>query len=195
MSTRLQTLTDMDLVARIVDQQSETASTELFRRYRKRIYIWCFHVTHDREEVVDLTQEIFIRVFRSLSGFRGRSRFSTWVYRITRNHCLSVVSNRQDQWRRRLRQLDGVEVAENTFAEHLRQAEIAGEVAQLVRAAGRVMKDEELEAFILHYREGLTVKEISRTLGCTNATGARTLIQNARRKFQRLTEQEGWTID
>ena len=49
------------------------------------------------------------------------------------------------------------------------------------------MKDDELEAFVLHYRDGLGVKEITRVLGCENATGARTLIQNARRKFRRMT--------
>ena len=190
MSTGLQALTDNELVSQVVDRQSEAASSELFRRYRKRIYIWCFRITHDREEAVDLTQEIFIRVFRNLAGFDGRSRFSTWVYCITRNHCLSVVTTRKNQWHKKLAQLEGVEARDNSFTDDLRQAEIAGEVDQLMHAAGRVMKDEELEAFVLHYRDGLSVKEISRTLGCTNATGARTLIQNARRKFRRLTNRE-----
>ncbi len=191
----MQTLNDNDLVRRIVDEQSEPAGTELFRRYRKKVYIWCFGVCHDRDEAVDLTQEVFIRIFRGLAGFDGRSGFSTWVYRITRNHCLSVVSSRREKWRRNLAQLEEFEPPDYSLVEELRQAEITGQVDRLLLAAGQVMKDDELEAFILHYRDGLTVKEISRTLGCTNATGARTLIQNARRKFRRLVDRKDRTSE
>jgi RNA polymerase sigma-70 factor, ECF subfamily len=190
-SQGFQTCTDNELVTKIVEGQSEAASSELFRRYRKKIYIWCFHITHDRDDAVDLTQEIFIRIFRGLAGFDGRARFSTWVFRITRNHCLSVVGTKKDQWRKNLAELDGVEVQDNSFVRSLRQAEVSGEVEQFLAHAGPLMKTNELEAFVLHFRDGLPVKEISRILGCTNASGARTLIQNASRKFRRMVSRKG----
>jgi RNA polymerase sigma-70 factor (ECF subfamily) len=190
MNRGLQGIPDNDLVAAVVGQRSESASAELFRRYRKRVYLWCFNIGHDRDEAVDLTQEVFIRVFNGLAGFDGRARFSTWVYQVTRNHCLSVVATRKRTWRQRLASLEGVDAADHTFADQLHQAELAGEIDQLLRAAAKLMKNDELEAFVLHYRDSLSVKEISRILGCTNATGARTLIQNARRKFKRLTESK-----
>jgi DNA-directed RNA polymerase specialized sigma24 family protein len=71
--------------------------------------------------------------------------------------------------------------------DELEKMEQAGELDRLLKSAARTMKGEELEAFVLHYRDGMTVKEISRLLKCENQTGARTLIQNARRKFGRLT--------
>ena len=195
MSRVFQEASDNDLVAAMVGRQSESASTELFRRYRKKVYIWCYNMAHDRDEAVDLTQEVFIRVFKGLAGFDGRSSFSTWVYQITRNHCLSVLSTKKRQWRQRLARLDGIDAEDSTFTDQLHQAEVAGEIDQLLSAAAKVMKEDELEAFVLHYRDGLAVKEISRTLGCTNATGARTLIQNARRKFKRLTDRKEWTSE
>lgn len=196
MSRGLQGETDSQLVAALVSRRSETASTELFRRYRKKVYLWCFSMAHDRDEAVDLTQEVFIRVFQGVAGFDGRCSFSTWVYQVTRNHCLSVMATKKRKWRQRLARLDGedgLDAEDNSLADHLHQAEVAGEIDQLLQAAAKVMKDDELEAFVLHYRDGLAVKEISRTLGCTNVTGARTLIQNARRKFRRLTDRKEWT--
>jgi DNA-directed RNA polymerase specialized sigma24 family protein len=61
--------------------------------------------------------------------------------------------------------------------------------------AGGEMKEDELQAFILHYWEGLGVKEVTKMMGCKNITGARTLIQNARRKFARMIEKKGLKND
>lgn len=160
---------------------------ELFVRYRQKIYLWCYAYTHDTDEAVDFTQEIFIKVFRSIGGFKGGSRLSTWIYRITRNHCLGQLSSRSRTWRERLLPVDEIEIADPDLPDRLREAEIKGQLDRLLDRAARRMTPDELEAFVLHYREGLTVKEITKTLGCDNATGARTLIQNARRKFKRLT--------
>jgi RNA polymerase sigma-70 factor (ECF subfamily) len=151
------------------------------------VYVWCFNLAHDRDEAVDLTQEIFIRAFQGLDGFDGRARFSTWLYQIARNHCLNVVGARKRQWRKSLADLEGVDAPDSGVVDELEKMEQAGELDRLLKSAARTMKREELEAFVLHYRDGMSVKEISRLLKCENQTGARTLIQNARRKFGRLT--------
>ncbi len=186
---RLTALTDEQLVPLLAGADAEAAAAELFRRYRKKVYVWCFSYTHDREEAVDCAQEVFVRVFRGAAGFAGRARFSTWVYCVARNHCLGRLALRGEEWRRRMIALDDLaerEPAEDEAARIVREADVAGRLARLLEAAGRAMKDEELQAFVLHYREGLSVKEITRVLGCANPSGARTLIQTARRKFDRL---------
>lgn len=164
----------------------EQACAELFRRYRQRVYLWCYRYTHDPDEAVEQAQEILIRVFRGLDGFAGRSRFSTWVYSVARNHCLNALARHGGRWRERLVPIDGLEIADRRGEESLGRAELAQELERLLARAGERMPADELAAFVLHYRDGLTVREITRTLGCGNQTGARTLIQNARRKFRRL---------
>lgn len=190
MSREFEARSDEELAALWAAGADEAVSEEIFRRYRRRIYLWCHGFTHDLDEAVDMTQEIFIKIFGHLDGFAGRSRFSTWVYAIARNHCLGRQSQRGVKWRRRLAALDELEVADQRCAEELREAELQGTLARLLARAHDRMAADELEAFVLHYRDGLTVNEITRTLGCTNATGARTLIQNARRKFRRLVAGE-----
>jgi RNA polymerase sigma-70 factor (ECF subfamily) len=184
------TRTDEELAALLAASADEAASEELYRRYRRRIYLWCHGYSHDLDEAVDLTQEIFIKIFARIGAFAGRARFSTWVYAIARNHCLGQLSRRGAKWRQRLTSLDGLEVPDQRCTEDLRTAELQGNLERLLARARRRMGADELEAFVLHYRDGLTVNEITRTLGCSNATGARTLIQNARRKFRRLTAGE-----
>ncbi len=184
------TLGDADLVARIRDHGCEEASNELFRRHRQRVYLWCYRLAHDEDEAVDLTQEVFIRAFGSLDGFDGRASFTTWVYTIARNCCLSALGSRREAWRRRLAQIDDLEVPDQAAAERLRRDELAGELDAVLARAQRLTTPDELDAFVLHYRDGLSVKEITTMLGCTNATGARTLIQNARRKLRRLVKRE-----
>lgn len=191
MSRDFQALTDEELAACLAPHGAQNcgdaASDELFRRYRKRIYLWCHGYCHDVDEAVDLTQEIFIRIFEGIGSFGGRSRLSTWIYTIARNHCLGQLARRGDRWRKRLASLDDVDVPDEGFARLLRHKEREDRLDQLLDQARTRMKDEELEAFVLHYRDGLGVKEITRVLGCENVTGARTLIQNARRKFRRMT--------
>ncbi len=188
MSINLRTATDEHLVTILTVRDAEDVYAELFRRYQKKIYLWSFNYTHDVEEAVDCSQEIFIKVFKNIAGFAGQSSFATWVYRIAKNHCLSRLALKGDTWRKRLMSLDNCEVADSTLVDHLQGMELERELEHLLVAAREKMKEDELEAFVLHYREGLTVKEITKILGCDNVTGARTLIQNARRKFQRLVK-------
>jgi RNA polymerase sigma-70 factor (ECF subfamily) len=188
MDAGIKAASDEDLAAIAAARASERVCAELFRRYQQRIYLWSFNYTHDVEEAVDCSQEIFLKIFRSIAGFAGRSSFATWVYAITRNHCLGELSRKREQWRRRLVSIDDLDVADSTCATDVHQIELKGDLERFLARAQDKMKEEELEAFVLHYREGLTVKEITKVLGCENVTGARTLIQNARRKFKRLAQ-------
>ena len=72
-----------------------------------------------------------------------------------------------------------------------RRSRIAGELGSIIEKARSVMSADELEAFILHYWDGFTVNEVTKILGCENITGARILIQGARRKFRKILSEEG----
>lgn len=191
MISATRTLSDEKLVVQVAETGSDAACDELFRRYGKKVYHWCHCHVHDMDEAVELTQEIFIKVFRTAGGFSGRSRFSTWLYRVVRNHCLNRLNSADH--RRRLVQLslDDHELPDAGLLEEIHQTEIRGELEQILDRAVGIMNPNELDAFVLHYRDGLTIKDVTRVLGCENVTGARTLIQNARRKFRRMIKTGG----
>jgi RNA polymerase sigma-70 factor (ECF subfamily) len=65
-----------------------SAFEELISLYEKKIYNFCYRMTNNREDAEDLAQEVFIKVYRNLDGFKGDSKFSTWIYRIAYNTCV-----------------------------------------------------------------------------------------------------------
>jgi RNA polymerase sigma-70 factor (ECF subfamily) len=184
------TATDEQLVSWIVNNSSEGFYSELFTRYKKKVYLWCYRYTNNDDDAIDLTQEIFIKVFENVHKFAGLSSFSSWVYSITRNHCLGHLSKRDSKVWKDVMQLKE-EILYKTYRRNETDAvEIANDLYDILNIAKGYMKEDELYAFILHYKEGLSVKEVTKVLGCENISGARTLIQNARRKFDKLIKEK-----
>ena len=77
----------------------EAACGELVEAHQRMVYSLALHLLGDRDEALDLSQEVFLRVFRTLASFRGQSALRTWIYRIVVNQ----ARNRQRWWRRRHR--------------------------------------------------------------------------------------------
>ena len=77
----------------------EAACAELVAAHQRMVYGLAFNLLGNRDDALDLSQDVFLRVFRTLSTFRGRSALRTWIYRIVVNQ----VRNRQRWWRRRRR--------------------------------------------------------------------------------------------
>ncbi|HVF09529.1 MAG TPA: sigma-70 family RNA polymerase sigma factor [Abditibacteriaceae bacterium] len=85
---------DMALVERALNQDL-AAFEQLVTRYQNRIMGFVARMLNDREEAEDVTQEVFIKAYRSLDSFRGASSFSTWLYRIAQNLCIDRARKRK----------------------------------------------------------------------------------------------------
>jgi len=77
----------------------EAACTELVTEHQRMVFHLALHMLGDREEALDLSQEVFLNVFRTIGRFRGQSALRTWIYRIVINQ----ARNRQRWWKRRHR--------------------------------------------------------------------------------------------
>ena len=75
-----------------------TACAELVSGHERMVFQLALHLLGDRDEALDLSQEVFFSVFRTIHKFRGQSALKTWIYRI----CINQARNRQRWWRRRL---------------------------------------------------------------------------------------------
>ena len=71
---------------------------EIFRQHHRRVYSLCLRITGNATEAEDLTQEVFIQVFRKSGSFRGESAFTTWLHRLTVNQ---VLMHFRRTWHRR----------------------------------------------------------------------------------------------
>ena len=99
---------------------------ELYGRYSRRVFRTCLRILGEQAAAEDLTQDIFLHVFRKIALFKGRSRFSTWLYLVSVNMALSAIARERT---RTARQTD-VPIQELTAADGAggpEQAVAAGE--------------------------------------------------------------------
>ena len=163
-------------------QAREDAAAELFLRHQPRITRWCYRFTRDRESACDLAQEILLRVFRNLDSYRGECRFSTWLYVIARNLCMSAIQKRSNEpvWVAKTGPVDFPDTASV-------DVHTAVETEQSRRRSWRFILDtlDETEArvMMLHYGQEVPLNTVSQMLGLTNKSGAKAYIVSARRKL------------
>src|SRR5436853_7941417 len=81
---------DIELIERYFAGDT-TAFDEIMIRYERQIYRVCYRFVENREDAMDLAQEVFIKAFEHLASFRRESSVKTWLYRIAMNHCINHV--------------------------------------------------------------------------------------------------------
>jgi RNA polymerase sigma factor (sigma-70 family) len=166
---------------------------EVFRRYHARVTSWCYRMTRDRGRALDLAQEIFFKAYRHARSFRGDARLSTWLYAITRNHCLSSMKKRA---------ADPVELGQAVPSGLRDPAEDPDrdiERQQVNRRMWQMIHStlEPLEARVmtLHYAYEIPLATITRRLALSNPSGAKAYVVNARRKLSSVIQRRGLTSD
>ena len=167
----------------------------LVERHQDSIYSFMLNNVREGETAKDLAQEVFLRVFVKLSGFRGESLFRTWLFRVARN---LVVDHYRQQ--KRVRELErhlwltaerGEEVLSSPDdgsapADMLDSLE-AKETTQKVRRALRELPEKMRNAVILYDLEGLSCDEVARALGCPAGT-VKSRLFNGRLRLRELLE-------
>jgi RNA polymerase sigma-70 factor (ECF subfamily) len=88
---------DADVHERLRAKQYREAVALLLPRYRDKVFRLCFSMLRDRALAEDVTQDVFMRVWRALPGYGAQASLSTWIYAITRNACLSELRKRRPQ--------------------------------------------------------------------------------------------------
>ena len=147
----------------------EDACARLVTDHQRMVYNLAFHLLGDRQEALDLSQDVFLRVFRTLPQFRGQSALRTWIYRIVVNQ----ASNRQ-RWFRRRHRADQVPLDDPAahFGElpESRNFAMPDRVLQQREAAGRVWRAldalpfEQRAVIVLREIDGLSYEEIAGSL-------------------------------
>ena len=182
---------DARLVARAREGDRE-AFSELVRRYHERIFNTVYALVGDRDDADDLTQEVFLKAYRSLSGFRGQSRFYTWLYRIGVNRCLDWMKSRN---RRRDLSLeregwDGFEDPVGGTRPEASDARVQrGELQTILKRALETLAPEYRSAVVLREIDGLAYEEIACVLGCSVGT-VKSRLFRARMKLRGVLEED-----
>lgn len=157
------------------------AFEEVYRTYHRRVYAQCLRMTRSVAEAEDLTQEVFIQLYRKLETFRGDSLFTTWLHRLTTNAVLMhfrKVAARPEQTTEDAETL-------NSFVDRTpnQNSSLVDRIA--LDEAIRQLSPGYRAVFILHDMEGYEHHQISKMLGCAVGT-SKSQLHKARMKLRRL---------
>ena len=90
-------LTDEELISTYINTQQNEHFALLYERYYQKIYAHCLRFANAGSQAEDLTQDVFERVLHKLDTFRGSARFSTWLFSVCRNYCLTQQQREQQR--------------------------------------------------------------------------------------------------
>ena len=184
-------VSDLDLVTRCQGGDTE-AFDELVSRYRTKVFGMIYNMVHSEQDAWDLAQDSFVKAWKSIKRFRGRSTFYTWVYRIVMNVTIDWLRKKQIKGGGAefddAIQLREVEPASRTVPksgalphERMEQSEIRARIDKAIAQ----LSPEQRAVILMKEIEEMQYHEIAETLGCSIGTVMSRLFY-ARKKLQTL---------
>lgn len=171
------TLSDEELVRLFCATNSTTYFEALYYRYNQKVYRMCWQLTKNKQLAQDYAHDVFIQVLLKLAYFQGRSAFTTWLYTLTRNYCISKLRSKRHQSQSdiSLEEIDSI---------HDDYQEFTDQHLQLLSRALTVLSAEEANLVIMKYYQGLEVTQISEQL--TISVGAvKMRLKRSREKLRK----------
>jgi RNA polymerase sigma factor (sigma-70 family) len=156
-------LTDMEIISRVLkgDQQ---VYAELVSRYQNYVFSLALRFIESREDAEEVSQDIFVKAYRSLADFRGDSKFSTWLYTIVRTSCITFLRKKKLETtsidnEKTLVQLENRESSFNAnIVEQKSRSKMVNEAIQL-------LNPDDARIITLFYKAEQTLEEIGQILG------------------------------
>jgi RNA polymerase sigma-70 factor (ECF subfamily) len=159
----------------------------LVQRYRNEVFALSYHFVHEREQAWDISQEVFIKAFRHLNGFRGEAGFKTWLLRITANQCKDYLKKRKLD----TVPLEGLSGARSQSATPTPRDQIErDELGKAIATAVDALPMKHRTAFVLREYEGLSYEEMAQVMNCSQGT-VMSRLHHARKKLQISLQRMG----
>ncbi len=173
---------DIELMLR-AKSGDDSAFTELMRRHYKGVVNYIYRFTNDKGNSEDLAQEVFLRVYRSVKRYKPQAKFSTWLYKIATNLCITHVRSGN-----RGQNVSLDEMQENTgdlgdfTSEDPSDLTFRREIGDTIFEALKSLPERERVAIILCKYEDLPYEEVAEVIGCTIGA-VKTYVHRGRMKL------------
>ncbi|NRD22901.1 sigma-70 family RNA polymerase sigma factor [Winogradskyella litoriviva] len=180
------TTNDDQLLIKAINNGDTKAFAILVNRYKDLVYTLALRMLKHREEAEEVAQDSFVKIFRSLNKFKGDSKFSTWIYRVTYNTCL-------DRIKKNKKYISNVAIDEFTFnklgtldnaLDHL----IKEEKQALIKKCINKLPEKSSVLLTLFYFEDLSLDEIAKIINM-EANTVKVKLFRARKKLAVILEQ------
>ncbi len=178
-------MTDSDLVKGII-QKDENSFKYLVENYKNLVFRTCFAYIKNREDAEDVTQNVFIQVYRNIDKFRGESSLSTWLYRIAVNQSINFL--RQIKWKKLVSQIENVFGNEKMIVIpdgiDPEKKLVEQQKIEILNRAIDLLPSTQKTAFILHKYDDLPHEQIAEIMGIS-ISAVESLIFRAKANLQK----------
>ena len=179
-------LTDTEIIKRVL-QGEQALFAQLVQRYQQYVFTLVGRFTASREDAEEISQDIFVKAYRSLADFRGEAKFSTWLYTVVRTSCITFLRKKKldttslDNERTFL-QLESKESGfkANMIEQKSRHA--------MVNAAIQLLSPDDSQVLTLFYKGEQTLEEIGRIMGLDPNT-VKVKLHRARNRLKEKMEK------
>ena len=176
---------DQQLIETILNGDAKSYG-QLVNRYKDLVYTLAYRMLKHREEAEEVAQDAFVKVYRSLNKFKGDSKFSTWIYKVTYNTCL-------DRLKKNKKHFNDVPIDEYTeykleTIDNALEGMIKMERSDLIKRCINKLPSESSYLLTLYYFEELSLDEMSKIIGITSNT-IKVKLYRARKKLAEILHQ------
>jgi RNA polymerase sigma-70 factor (ECF subfamily) len=179
---------EQDLVDRISSGDS-TAFQEFVERYKKKIYYIAYDIAGDHDDAEDISQEVFIKVFRSLKTFRRNAKISSWLYQISVNASIDLLRKRTSKAEKLMDDIERTDIQENLpgSSAQVQNPESSAEeliIQKHISEALQKVSPKERSVFVMRHYNELKIREIAEILKVSPGT-VKALFYRATRKLRK----------
>ena len=176
----------MEIISQVL-KGDHNAYALLVERYKSYVFTLAFRFTKNREDAEEVSQDIFVKAYRSLADFRGTAKFSTWLYTIVNTTCITFLRKKKLD----VRSLDDERIFE--VADSQDSGFKANQVEQksrqnMVNQAVSMLNPDDAEIITLFYKNEQSLEEISQILGVETNT-AKVRLHRARTRLKEKMEK------
>ena len=165
-------------------QGDQEALKEIFDKYHKKVYRIAYGVVRHREEALDIVQEVFIKLFRSIKNFKGKSHFYTYLYRMVMNTAIDHARKTGKQFISSLDDEGSFEPSDE-LEKGPERILLQKELEERVKGAMEKLPAEQRAALIFRDVEGLSYQEMAEAMGCSIGT-VMSRLHYGRKRIQEL---------
>ena len=183
-------MTDRELVQGIIDRD-QAAFKELVETHQQLVVRTCYGLVHNLEDARDLAQEVFIEIMKSAAAFRGKSKFSSWIYRISVNKSLNYLKKCKRRetialfsFQDRGGRVKGEQIADQNPSLGCDDSMEEKELKEALHTAICKLPVNQKIAFTLHNYEELPYKEIAEVMN-VSLSSVESLIHRAKKNLQK----------
>ncbi len=166
----------------------DNAMEEIVKLYKKKVYFLAYDLMGNQADAEDLVQDVFLKAYSSIKRFRGDSRFSTWLYRITVNRSIDLRRRKANVIINDSEELDEqvftVDEKGDSGTEDPHQQFNNAEIAEHIRRALRNVSPREKTAFVLKHFNELPIAEVANVMGVSAGT-VKSLLFRAVQKLRK----------